>query len=250
MKHTLSTFRRSSALRILCILVLAIMCAPAAMAAATSAPVGLPIASSSHAGSAFLAASLGGMMLLRGPVGKEGEENGGGGKADDRPVDPAAAIAAIEDKTLPMSQRLSVALKALQGQAPAEQFATVKTELATAQAQLKTANADLATAQARVTALEADVSSLEQSNAALEAENKTLKAAEQDLEKRASAKAKIIAQSVGIEASKLPGAKDTPPPASGSKGAYEAFAKEKDPDKKSELYQAYQLELKKEQKAA
>lgn len=204
MKHTLSSFRRSSALRILCILVLAIMCAPAAMAAATAAPVGLPVATGSHASSAFLAAGLGGMMLLRTAATDEGGENGGGGKAEEKPVDPAAAIAAIEDKTLPMSQRLSVALKALQGQAPAEQFTKVKAELAIAQADLKTAQADLTAAQARIKALETDVAAFEKSNAALESENATLKAAEQDLDKRASAQAKQIARSVGVEASKLP----------------------------------------------
>ncbi len=69
MKHHLSTVRRSPWLRVACLLILALMCAP-------------------------------------------------------------AVIAAIEDKTLPMSQRLGVALKALKRIAPAEQFAKVKADFA------------------------------------------------------------------------------------------------------------------------
>lgn len=229
MKHTLSSFRRSSALRILCIFVLAIMCAPAAMAAAASAPVGMPIATSSHAGSAFLAAALGGMMLLRTPADDGGKDNGGGGQKAEDPVDPAAAIKAIEDKTLPMSQRLTVALNALKGQAPAEQFAKVSADLATAQATLKIRDGELADANARIKALEADVAANEKTITELGQENKDLKAKEQDIETRAKAKSKEEMKALGFPSSKLP----NPDPKLNAAGTYEEaiaeYAKIDDP---------------------
>lgn len=222
MKHHLSSFRRSTALRVLCILVLAIMCAPAAMAAAASAPAGLPIASSSHAGSAFLAAGLGGMIMLRSAADDNGGDNGGGGKAATESLDIDAAMADIEDRTIPLTKRLSiaqrigVAFKTLQGQAPAEQFTKVSADLATTQAALKAKEKELSDARARISALEADAAENEKTITALGQENKDLKAKEQDLEKRASEKAKSIVRGVGIEANKLPaaqGAEDNQPTA-------------------------------------
>jgi len=124
MKHHLSSIRRSPWLRVACVLILTLLCAPAAVSAA---PVGLPAASGSHLGSAFLAAGLGGMIVLRNAASDDGKDNGGGGDAS---VDPAAAIAAIEDRTLPISQRPGVALKALKRIAPAEQFTKVKADFA------------------------------------------------------------------------------------------------------------------------
>jgi hypothetical protein len=118
MKHHLFSFRLSPWLSVACLLILTLLCASATMAASSAALVGLLVA----AGSAFLCAGLGGMVLLRNAASADGSDNGGG----DAPIDPAAAIAAIEDKTLPMSQRLSVALKALQGIAPAEQLPAKK----------------------------------------------------------------------------------------------------------------------------
>lgn len=235
MKHTLSTFRRSSALRILCLLVLALMCAPAAMAAASSAPVGLPVATGSHAGSAFLAAGLGGLMLLRSPAADDGRENGGG---DNKPVDPAAAIAAIEDKTLPMSQRLGVALSALKGIAPAEQFAKVKTDLDAAQALLKTRDGELAAANKQIAALQADVTTLEESNAKLETANKELAAKEQDLDKRAKALAKEQVAALGFPASQLPPADPKINAAATDDEAMAEYAKITDPKAKAEYYAA------------
>ena len=148
-------------------------------------------------------------------------ETPGGGKADPKPIDPAAALATIENKTLPMSERLTVAANALRGIAPTEQFAKVSADLATAQASLKTATADLTTAQARITALEADVAAFEKSNAALESENVNLKAAEQDLDKRAKAQAKEEMKALGFPSSQLP----NPDPKLASVGSYaEALA--------------------------
>ena len=181
----------------------------------------------------------------------EASDTPAAGGGDNKPVDPAAAIAAIEDKTLPMSQRLGVALSALKGIPPAEQFAKVKTDLDAAQTLLKTRDGELAAANKQITALQADVTTLEEANAKLETTNKDLAAKEQDLEKRASLKAKQIAQSVGIDANKLPPAQtEGTQTETGSKAAYTAFAKEKNPDLKAELYQAYKLEVAKEKKAA
>lgn len=212
MKHHLSSFRRSTALRVLCILILTVMCAPMAMAASIS-PAGPTLASVGGFNPLMLAGGLGvlGVGLMTAAK-DDGSENGGGGKAADEPIDVEAAMADIEDKTIPITkrlgiaQRIGVAFKTLQGQAPAEQFTQVKADLATAQAALATAAADLTTARARITALEADVKSFEEANAALEQEKKDLQAKEQDLEKRSSDKAKQIARSVGIDASKLPAA--------------------------------------------
>jgi regulator of replication initiation timing len=205
-KRHLSAFRRSFALRALCILILAVMCAPAAMAAASAAPIGLPAASSSHLGAAFLAAGLGGMMFLRAPAGEEGGDNGGGGAQSEDKVDVAAALAAIEDKTLTMSQRITVAMKALRGIPPAEQFAKVKADLDTANSTLATVRGELDTANQQLAALQADVKQLEEANAKLEKENKDLAAKEADLNKRASEQAKQIARGIGIQADQLPAA--------------------------------------------
>lgn len=206
MKHHLSSFRRSSALRVLCILILTVMCAPVAMAASIT-PAGPTLASAGGFNPFMLAGGVGILGLgLMNKAQDDGSENGGGGgaKAEDETITPEAAIAALEDKTLPMSQRFGVALKALQGIPPTEQFAKVKADLATANASLTKANADLDLASKQITALQADVKGLEESNAKLEQSNKDLQAKEQDLDKRASAQAKQITRSVGIEANKLP----------------------------------------------
>lgn len=208
MKHHLSSIRRSPWLRVACLLILTLLCAPAAMAAASAAPVVLPAASGSHLGSAFLAAGLGGMIMLRNAASDDGSDNGGG----EAPVDPAAAIAAIEDKTLPMSQRLGVALKALQGIAPAEQFTKVKTDLATANSTLQAKDTEIAglktklkTAEDQLAAAQGDVTTLEQSNAKLEKDLADLQSKETDLEKRADVKAKEKLATLGFPASRLPG---------------------------------------------
>lgn len=207
-KRHLSAFRRSFALRAICLLILAAMFAPAAMAAASAAPVGLPAASGPHLGAAFLAAGLGGMMILRSPAGEEGDAGGGGGSqaSDDKPVDAAEALAAVENKTLPMSERLSVAAKALRGIPPAEQFAKVKMDLHAADNTIILLKGTLEDKNKQITALQADVKQLEDANAKLEQTNKDLAAKEQDLNKRASEQAKQVVRGIGIEASKLPAA--------------------------------------------
>jgi len=138
----------------------------------------------------------------------EASETPPAGGGDQTPVDPAAAIAAIEDATVPMSQRLGLALKALKGIPPTEQFATVQTELTTTKATLATKEKELADANARVIALQADVTTFETSNARLEQENKDLKAKEQDLEKRSEAKSKEKLAALGFPASNLPPSSD------------------------------------------
>lgn len=151
---------------------------------------------------------------------------GAAGAAASAALDPAAALAQIEDKTLPMSQRIGVAVSALKGIPPAEQFTKVKAELETTKQALATRDGELATANKQITALQADVATFETSNAALHAENKTLKAAEQDLAKRASGQAKAIVQSVGIEATKLPAASDNVVSAADAAASRKAATKE------------------------
>lgn len=207
MKHHLSSFRRSPALRILCILILTVMCAPMAMAASVT-PAGPTLASVGGFNPLMIAGVVGGLgcMGLMSKAGDEGGENGGGAKTEEEAITPEAAIVQLKDGTLTMSQRIGVALKALQGIPPADQFTKVKADLDTANAELTRVKSELDIATKRMTALEADVKGLEEANAALEKTNKDLRAKEQDLEKRASDKAKQIARSVGIEANKLPAA--------------------------------------------
>lgn len=237
-KRHLSAFRRSFALRAICILILAAMFAPAAMAAASAAPMGLPAASGSHLGAAFLAASMGGMMILRAPAVEEGEGGGGGGSqaSDDKPVGVAEALAAIEDKTLPMSQRIGVAMKALRGIPPAEQFAKVKADLDAANTQLTTVRGELEAANKQLAALQADVKQLEEANAKLEKENKDLAAKEQDLEKRTAGRVSEKMASLGFPSSNLP----APDPKLASVATYEEalaeYGKIKDPKAAAEYY--------------
>jgi len=205
MKHHLSSFRRSPWLRVVCVLLLAMLCAPCAMAAAITPA---PVLASGWNPLMVAGVGLAGLGLMSAAKGN-GEENGGGGgesKQEEKPMDPAAAIQAIEDRSLPMSQRLNVALNALRGIAPADQFAKVQADLATAQTDLTKARADLDAANKQIAALQADLLAVEKEKTGLAQENKDLKAKEQDLEKRASAQAKSIVQSVGIDANKLPGA--------------------------------------------
>jgi chromosome segregation ATPase len=121
------------------------------------------------------------------------------------------AIAAIEDKTLPMSQRLGVALKALQGVDPTGQLATVKADLDTAKTDLSARDgeitqlkADLDAAQKRITALESDVASADQARADAEKTSADLQSKEQDIATRADALAKEKIAALGFNSNQLP----------------------------------------------
>lgn len=133
-------------------------------------------------------------------------------------VDPAEALKAIQDKTLPMSQRLDVAFKALKGIDPTNQLAAVKQKLADAEALVKTRDGELATAndalaaaKKELAAREADVKNLEASNAQLALANKDLAAKEQSIDKRATAMANEKVAALGFPAGKLPAANDEIP---------------------------------------
>lgn len=150
------------------------------------------------------------LPFLMAPASEHGDA--GGGSAADKPLDAAEALKQIEDRTLPMSQRIGVAINALKGIDPTQQLAAIKLQLTEANstiaardASLATASTDLTAARARITALETDVTTLEASNAALEKSNAALAAKEQDIQKRADATAKERIAALGIAASKLPG---------------------------------------------
>lgn len=239
MKHHLSTFRRSSFLRIFCILILAVMCAPCAMAAAVT-PAAPTLATVGGFGSLAVVGGLGlaGLGLLN-QAEDNGKENGGGDpKADEKPVDLKAAITQAEDKTLPLSQRFSVMLQALKGIPPAEQFTQVKAELATAKADLATANANLDNANKQITALQTDVKTLEQSNAKLEKENKDLAAKEQDIATRAKAMAKEEVGSLGFPAAQLPNPDPKVNAAGSDDDVMAAYAKLTDAKERAAFYAA------------
>lgn len=214
-KRTLSRFRRSSALRILSILVLALMCAPLAFAASVSsamAPPTLAMGGGFGLGSLAIVGGIAGLGLLM----PEGEQKGGGGggtNEDEKPLAPEAALAQMENPTLTMGQRLKVAASALRGIPPAEQFTKVQADLATAQAtitakdaEIATLNAKLKTSEETLAARVADIEALDTNNVALAKRVGELEATEKDLTKRASTQAKGIVQSIGIEASSLPAA--------------------------------------------
>lgn len=162
------------------------------------------------------------------------------GGATDTP-DPAAALAALEDKTLPMSQRLDVAFKALKGIDPTNQLAAVKKQLAEAQASVALKDAEiekikgeLSTANKQLEARHADVKGLEEANAKLEKENKELSGKEQNLEKRATEKANERVATLGFPASKLPAATEKVSDAANLEDLKAKFEAETDPMKKAE----------------
>lgn len=209
------------------------MAATAGGAAALSLPMPLPVASGFMPTAMLVAGGGLGLMMLRSPE-KDGSEGGGGGggKADDtQAVDPMEAIktaqAALENKTLPMSQRFAVAMNAFKGVGPTAQYAAVQAELTTTKATLATKEAELKTAQEELTAARADVTSLEASNAKLETENAALQAKEQDIDKRAAAKSKEHVAALGFPAGQLPASTQTAPDdvAADEKSLSEALAK-------------------------
>jgi chromosome segregation ATPase len=192
-------------------------------------------------------------MKLRTPLlnaaADDGSENGGAA-----PVNPAEALAKIEDRTLPMGQRLSVAAAALRGIDPTNQLAAVQEQLTQAQArstelegQLTTAQADLATVRAELTAREQDVTDLQTRNVELEQTNADLTAREQDLEARADAKAAEKVASLGFPAARLPAANGQQATEGEEKIAElrEQLAKENDPGKRGKIA----LEIKRVQAA-
>ena len=202
-KHYLPRF---SWLQLACICILGLMLSPLAFAASTTAA---PVAPGGGSLLGLAALGLGGMML-RAPASEEDPGGGGGGKQEQTLALPDA-IKAIEDKTLPMSQRLGVALKALQGVDPTGQLATVKAELDKAKldlsardADLVTVRADLATANKQIAALQSDVSEADKARATAEKTAQDLQAKEQNLETRAEAKVKEKMAALGFPTSKLP----------------------------------------------
>jgi len=250
MKHHLSSFRRSPWLRIALIVILGLMFAPLGVMAATSS-VATPLASVGGFNPAMIGAiGLGAVCIgLRKEASEEGDGGGGEGtKAEDK-LDLTAAIAKLEDKTLPISQRLSVAVQALKGIDPTQQLAGTKQQLTDANAtialrdgEITKLKAELETTKQTLKAREKDVSDLEASNAALETEAKDLRAKEQDIDKRAGQKSKEHVASLGFPAAKLPGP-------TGEKGnetpvqrALAAFQAETDTEKKGQLWQEYRRE--------
>lgn len=129
----------------------------------------------------------------------------------------ADAIQAIDDKTLTISQRLSVAANALRGIDPTGQLANVKSELDKAKAdlsardeeitQLKASVADL---EKQVTAREKDLEAADAARVTAEKRTAELEAMEQDLDKRALAKSKEKLGALGIASSELPKADNKP----------------------------------------
>jgi septal ring factor EnvC (AmiA/AmiB activator) len=182
-------------------------------------------------------------MKLRTPLfnaaADDGSENGGAA-----PVNPAEALAKIEDRTLPMGQRLSVAAAALRGIDPTNQLAAVQERLtqaeatnATLQAQVEQANAERDTARAELSAREQDVTDLQARNAELEQANADLTAREQDITTRADAMVAERIAALGFPAERLPAATNQQQTEGAERIAElrEQVDKEKDPKKRGAL---------------
>lgn len=209
-KRHLSAFRRSPWMTAFCLLILTFMLCPVGVMAASGGPV-LPVASVGG-WNPMLAGAVGLGVIglgLRAAADDNGG-GGGGGKKDEAP-DPKEALAQAEDRTLPMGQRLSVAISALRGVDATGQLAAKQQELTDVTAKLTAKDAELTAAQSEVTRLkselaarETDVKALEESNASLEKANKDLAAKEQDIDKRAESKSKEKLASLGFPASQLP----------------------------------------------
>jgi chromosome segregation ATPase len=142
-----------------------------------------------------------------------GEPPRGGSGGDGPPMDAAEALAKVEDRTLPIMQRLTIAANALKGIDPTNQLAALQEKLTTAQAtiaardtEITTLKADLATVRGELTARQTDVSNLEARNVELETANRDLLAKEQNLETRATAKSKESVKALGFPAKQLPAA--------------------------------------------
>jgi septal ring factor EnvC (AmiA/AmiB activator) len=182
-------------------------------------------------------------MKLRTPLfnaaADDGSENGGA-----TPVNPAEALAKIEDRTLPMGQRLSYAAAALRGLGPIHQVAAVQEQLtqaeatnATLQAQVEQANAERDTARAELAAREQDVTDLQARNAELEQANADLTAREQDITTRADAMVAERIAALGFPAERLPAASNQQQAEGAERIAElrEQVEKEKDPKKRGAL---------------
>lgn len=187
------------------IIILAILLVPLALMAITADAV----AGGNGASSLAMAGLMGAPFMLRDKAGEH--ECAGGGAAPD----VATALAEIQDTTLPMSQRLGVAIKALGGIDPTNQLAKIKADLTDVQGQLTARDSELAqvkgeleTANKRIEALTTDVTDAQTATAAAETRAKELQSKEQDLQKRVDAKVKEELAAKGFPAAKLPDSSD------------------------------------------
>ncbi len=219
MKHYLP---RISVFQIVCLLLLAFMCAPMAMAA----PAFFAPAAPSGGGLLGLASlGLGGMMLRS------------------EASDPPASGGGTEPPKLTLGQQLSAFMKdktALQAEITKRDTKISEHEqtIAARDTRITELEGKLKAAEDENKRLKADVEDVRQALNAAETEAKELAAKEQDLGKRASAQAKQIVQSVGIAADKLPGATSDNVQAPSHQEKLEAYAKlaDTDPLKAAEYY--------------
>lgn len=173
-----------------------------------------------------MAGLMGAPFMLRD---KAGEHEGGGG--GDGAPDVATALAEIQDTTLPMSQRLGIALKALGGIDPTNQLAKIQADLTEVQGQLVARDSELAqvrgeleTANKQIEALTTDVTEAQAATAAAETRAKELQAKEQDLQKRVDAKVKEELAAKGFPAAKLPAASENMPDKEMGRAAFDKLS--------------------------
>lgn len=203
------------------IILLAVLFLPLALVAFT-ADAG---AGGTGASSLAMAGLMGAPFML---CNKAGEHEGGGGGAA---PDVATALAEIQDTTLPMSQRLGIALKALGGIDPTNQLAKIQADLTDVQGQLAVRDSELAqvrgeleTANKRIEALTTDVTEAQAATAAAETRAKELQTKEQDLQKRVDAKVKEELAAKGFPAAKLPAASESMPSKEMGRAAFDKLS--------------------------
>lgn len=220
MKHYLP---RLSLLQVLCIAALALMFSPVAMAAGSSATSAVVDGS----GLVSLAGLAGIGMMLRAPAEEHHPEGGGGEKSPDANADEAK---------LTLGQRLSAALsskQSLTGKISQLEQLTEKQK-----ADLKAKDEELVFLRAKVAKLEVDAADVAKALEAAEKEAKELAGKEQDLDARASEKAKQIVRGTGIDAGSLPSATDENVQKGSYQQAMEAYGKIDDPAKAAAYYAA------------
>lgn len=152
------------------------------------------------------------------------------------------AIRAIEDNTMPMKQRLGVALKALQGVDPTGQLTTIKAELDKANLDLKAkaleftnVSAELETAKKQIAALQKDVEDNDAARIDAERKLKEVEAKDKDIDKRAQQQANEKVAALGFPSAKLPVA-DAKAASGTYEEALEAYSKITDPVKAAAFY--------------
>lgn len=143
--------------------------------------------------------------------------------------------------------RLTAELTTAKGDA--SKLESLQATLSAKETLVKSLEDQLGTANAKIARLEIDAKAAEGLLTEAQAKITALETTEKDVNARATVLAKEQIKAMGIDASKLPRVDGENAPKTGSAAALEAFQKESNPDKKANLYAAYQAAVAAEKKA-